>query len=1508
MAHETFEHFIGDLALLCQRSTKLTWQSLLHETLVLFSKAAHASQAVLILLDEQQQPLYCAHSGGGQRDGLCAKLPAVLQAAGGDIQGVTEVQLPDATLWALSFPPTNCVLPSAYLIFAGITQPPPKELLELGAALSTPLMQNVRFHWQARYEIPPQFFQTYPFLADALRSALVFIGDELQVSDVALLLFRDDYLDLVAGTGRMRALEGQSYEPESTPYHRVDEATPIFYATHYEDMTLLSGTQGVLVALITVAQEPLGLVWVEFDKPEILPSEVQYPFSQLVRALPSLIDAHRSAFWQQKLMDRHRFLSVALRELSTYSDVDQILSELGRITLEVMDADHMAVLAPDDKGGLVCHYQHNGFDSCVEFVKCFHTLHSEGEFLSSNDVIQIVDAWNETAPLGDIAKQAGFHSTLLLLLRIVDRFLGIIAICRNDVRPFSVEEVGLGMSLAGQAGLVLNNLYLFEREREQRVLAESLADAAAVLAQSLELEQILDQIIEQLGRVIPHDASNLMLIEGEWAKVVRWWGYERFGVEQEITATNLSVHWPLFKQMIETRSAVVLSDTRGSDKWIARENFEWLSSYASAPIIVGNEVFGFINVDSATPGFFNESYSRWLKAFADHAAIALQNARFYEKSQRRTQEIATLYTVATIFSTTLDFHEALQKIIECLITPLDVDTIWIALPPETGSTRRWTYVFESMGKQGAGAPYPELYRQTLERRTVSDLIVLESLITGKRGQDIAYYLGVPLLSGERALGVLNLGWYNFPHAMDDAYKALLEALGQQIGTGLDRILLFREAQQRQAYQESLNAVISVVNQAESLDKILSLGLEQALKVLNLESGVIYLRTTQEQLLELRVERGGKVRPRPYNRAGEGIIGRAFVEQRVLVEPALDLDAAASQVQVSGIEISLPLLAEGQPVGVMALASSRARKVHPEELQLLRAIADQLAFAVQRGQLSAQLKEQLQGLHVLYEISAAFLSHLGSSSVLFVLLRTLSDLLAGTLAIAFYTFQHNDWLRTRVYVPPRNRKNENLTGTIRIGNGRPGYDDGRQNLKNNIWPEGVVWDSECELLEACRHEQMLVLVSDQRGNLPAFWPVMQSVGVQQLLYFPIVLPKNEFFGAIGVLLSEDRLLTPQELALAWAIIRQAAAALARVRLYEATREGESRLRAILESSQDGVFLVGTDLCVRYVNQRALDLLQLAGPPAAWEGRSLPEAIAAIRHQSHPLARCLAQLARHVRIPGGLVDDAVLDHVFQTTHGPLLTLQHWLVYSEREQRIGGLFMLHDVTEQHMLEQMRDDLLHMLVHDMRNPLTAILSAIQMLEDPALEGSEGEILDIARVNSQRVLRLVNEILEIGRLESGRVILQEEPVLFPDLLKRVTGDEILHFPRPSLQLEVPDDLPILWIDRGYVDRVFQNILDNAAKFIPEKDGVVKISASGEGAWLKVAIYNNGPHIPPVLMKRLFDKFVAGEYSGRGYGLGLAFCRLVVNSHGGRIWAYNEPEGGVTFYFTLPIVPEFEDL
>jgi PAS domain S-box-containing protein len=169
---------------------------------------------------------------------------------------------------------------------------------------------------------------------------------------------------------------------------------------------------------------------------------------------------------------------------------------------------------------------------------------------------------------------------------------------------------------------------LCESEWEERELAEALHQAALAVSSTLDLDQILDHILEQVDRVIKGDAVNIMLIEGERACIVRARGHEPFG--RDVLGLSFGItDAPILRRMQETHEPVIIQDTASDPDWVCLPEVAWIRSYAAAPICVRGQVIGFLSLDSAVPGFFARVHADRLRAFAGHASLALSNAQLF---------------------------------------------------------------------------------------------------------------------------------------------------------------------------------------------------------------------------------------------------------------------------------------------------------------------------------------------------------------------------------------------------------------------------------------------------------------------------------------------------------------------------------------------------------------------------------------------------------------------------------------------------------------------------------------------------------------------------------------------------------------------------------------------------------------------------------------------------------------------------------------------------------------
>jgi PAS domain S-box-containing protein len=177
-------------------------------------------------------------------------------------------------------------------------------------------------------------------------------------------------------------------------------------------------------------------------------------------------------------------------------------------------------------------------------------------------------------------------------------------------------------------------------EREQRILAEALHDTAAVVNSTLELAQVLDLILANVGQVVPHDASSIMLVDEGIARLVGHRGYSERGLAETIETMRLVVSvTPNLRAMSESHGPLIIPDVREYPGWVAVDVNDWVRSYAGVPIMLGGEAIGFINLDSNQPGFFTTLHAERLQTFASQAAIAIQNARLYEAARHHAAQL-----------------------------------------------------------------------------------------------------------------------------------------------------------------------------------------------------------------------------------------------------------------------------------------------------------------------------------------------------------------------------------------------------------------------------------------------------------------------------------------------------------------------------------------------------------------------------------------------------------------------------------------------------------------------------------------------------------------------------------------------------------------------------------------------------------------------------------------------------------------------------------------------------
>ncbi|MCA9913757.1 MAG: hypothetical protein KC496_10430, partial [Anaerolineae bacterium] len=249
----------------------------------------------------------------------------------------------------------------------------------------------------------------------------------------------------------------------------------------------------------------------------------------------------------------------------------------------------------------------------------------------------------------------------------------------------------------------------------------------------------------------------------------------------------------------------------------------------------------------------------------------------------------------------------------------------------------------------------------------------------------------------------------------------------------------------------------------------------------------------------------------------------------------------------------------------------------------------------------------------------------------------------------------------------------------------------------------------------------------------------------------------------------------------------------------------------------------------------------------------------------------------------------------------------------------WMLQDISAQMELEQLRRDLTSMVYHDLRGPLSNVQAAMitlnRMLDDSANPVIQ-RMLELGQRSTRQLKQMVDGLLDIQRLEEGSNMLNRQVTNLHDVLQDVFAltQPIASEVQQTIVLKISPALPLLSVDSDMLTRVLLNLVENAIKYTPER-GIIELHANAQGGELIVKVRDNGPGIPPEMRHHVFDKFSRIRYSNapKGVGLGLAFCRLAVEAHEGRIWVESDGRTGSDFIFSLPLasnryIPEEETI
>lgn len=563
-------------------------------------------------------------------------------------------------------------------------------------------------------------------------------------------------------------------------------------------------------------------------------------------------------------------------------------------------------------------------------------------------------------------------------------------------------------------------------------------------------------------------------------------------------------------------------------------------------------------------------------------------------------------------------------------------------------------------------------------------------------------------------------------------------------------------------------------------------------------------------------------------------------------------------------ICAPLLAREKLVGVLTLVHSIPNAFNEEHLELMQAIADQAGVAVLNARLYTESQRQARVMTALAESAAAINTSLRMEDVLQrILNQAMQALQVETAAVAL---------------------TEPQTGEL-VFRAAAGQNAG--NIINRRVPAGkgliglVAREGRGVVLPSVSADKRFT-DADRFGGINtkaiAAAPIQTQAGVIGVI---------EAINPVSGTFDPDALLVMTGLgSLAGTTIQNA-------QFYERLDAAHARYRELFEDSIDPILITDWDGKILEANRQAVQL----------SGLTDEELRSQTIDQLHDVNwNRVGQKFEFLR--GN--EPSSYESSMRKKEGGVVPVEVHVRRVEFEQSDSLQWMLRDITERKDLDALREDLTSMIYHDLRSPLANIVSSIEVLSAMTSEtdAQAHSILGIASNSTARIQRLVDSLLDLNRLETGQPVVDQKVVdpltlvqqAFRDVLPSAEGR------RQNLVSKLPERLPLLWVDSGMAHRVLVNLLENAIKFTPT-EGNIEVGAKRDGEWLQFWVQDNGPGIPPADRERIFDKFtrLRGKNKSVGLGVGLAFCRLAVQGHGGRIWVESQDGNGAAFHFTLPL-------
>jgi len=436
----------------------------------------------------------------------------------------------------------------------------------------------------------------------------------------------------------------------------------------------------------------------------------------------------------------------------------------------------------------------------------------------------------------------------------------------------------------------------------------------------------------------------------------------------------------------------------------------------------------------------------------------------------------------------------------------------------------------------------------------------------------------------------------------------------------------------------------------------------------------------------------------------------------------------------------------------------------------------------------------------------------------------------------------------------------------------------------------------------RRARAPLLIRDAAKHPEFVHPANLAHGVQSIAAYPIVGRNERVLGVLVLYYTTAQAFGDTETRLLASYADQLAKALENAGLYEETQTQRVRLAQIFDSTSDGILLVSRDGEIQAANRQAGELLGF--DPSSVIGVRLSQLAAGRRSAGADQDRVFEDLGAILDKPDrGDDGDLDLQRIGRTVH--------WVgrpIKDSAGATVGFTLTLHDVTHERQVSQMKTDFVSFVTHQLRTPLAGIKWMLELAaQAPEVPAEAASYVADARTAAERLIGLVNDLLDISRLESGKLTVTLQPTNLGKLTRSSVDDlgALIRDKRLRLSLIGVDDAPMVMAEPQLLRQVIVNLTSNALKYTPSGGEISIRIERADAHRIRCTITDSGIGIPKSALGRLFEKFYRAEnvhtVETEGTGLGLYLVRLIIERLAGEVWCESEEGRGAMFIFTLPI-------